>query len=167
MTKFKTALDWGHTTEERNSNIKQYEESLKVNKYTELKSKHERLINDFPMGFAFSDKQFEEVKEKLHVTDNSELMSITSGGIIRKSDSKAFKQLFHTMDKETEEALKDDEYLFQGFLYELGNHEYCITYDPEATLDCFGLTVEEVQSDERLLSIFNKARKEYLSYCEY
>ena len=167
MTKFKTALDWGHTTEERNSNIKQYEESLKVNKYTELKSNHEKMVNEFPIGFAFSDKQFEEAKKKLNVTNNSDLVSLSCGGFIRKADSEAYSDLLKKIDKETKGAINDNEYLFQGFLYELGNHEYCITYDPEATLDCFGLTVEEVQSDERLLSIFNKARKEYLSYCEY
>ena len=136
-----------------------------MNKYMELKSNHERLINDFPRGFAFSDKQFEEAKEKLKVKDNSELVSLGAGGFIRKTDSKTFGDLFTTMVKEDKEAMKDDEYVFQGFLYELGNHEYCITGDPESTLDCFGLTIEEVNTDIRLLTIFKKARKEYLVNC--
>ena len=132
------------------------------NTYLELKGKHERLLNDFPIGFAFNNKQFEEAKIKLGVKNNDELLSLSNGGFIRKSDSKAFDILFDGYNKETEEALKNDEYLYQGFLYELGNHEYCITYDPESTFDCFGLTAEEVNSDKRLLTIFNKARNDYL-----
>lgn len=137
-----------------------------MNRYTELKSKHEKMVNDFPMGFAFSDKQFEEAKEKLGVKNNKELLSLGSGGFIRKTDNEAYGKLLVSMTKDTDEAVKDDEYLFQGFLYELGNHEFCITYDPESTLDCFNLTIEEVQSDKRLLKIFVKARKEYLATCE-
>lgn len=136
------------------------------NTYLELKKEHETLINKFPIGFAFSDRQFEEAKKKLGVTENSELLSVPSGGFIRKSDNDSFTTLFKEMDQKTEEAMKDDDYLFQGFLYELGNHEFCITYNPESTLDVFGLTVEEVQKDERLLNIFNAAKKEYLNFCE-
>jgi len=152
------ALDWGKTTEERNKNIEEYE---KMNKYTELKDKHSRMVNNFPMAFAFSNKQFEEAKKKLGVTNNDELFSIPGGGMIRKTDSKAYSELFHTMNNETEEAMKDDEYLYQGFLYELGNHEYCYTYDFTDTLDCFALTIDEVNSDERLKRILLKARKQY------
>ena len=31
-----------------------------MNKYNELREKHQKEVNDFPIGFAFSDKQFEE-----------------------------------------------------------------------------------------------------------
>jgi len=133
-----------------------------MNKYTELNAKHSKMVNDFPMAFAFSNKQFEEAKEKLGVESNDELLSVPGGGIIRKTDQEAFTKQYHQRNNEIEDALKDDEYLYEGFLYELANHEYCITGDPESTLDCFGLTVDEVQADERLLTIFKKARKQYL-----
>ena len=132
-----------------------------MNKYTELKDKHSKMVNEFPMAFAFSDKQFEEAKDKLGVKSNDELLSIPSGGMIRKTDREAYTSLFRTINQEDNEAEKDDEYLYQGFLYELGNHEYCYTGDPEQTLDCFGLTIDEVNSDERLKRIFKKARDKY------
>ena len=138
-----------------------------MNKYEQLKSDNAKLLNDFPMTFAFSNKQFEEAKIKLGVIDNKDLLIIPSGGIIRKSDSKAYGDLVNHFMQSTEEAEKDDEYLYQGFLYELGNHEYCITYDPTDTLDCFGLTIEEAQKDERLLGIFIKARKKYLEFYNF
>lgn len=134
-----------------------------MNKYYELKEESQKKINDFPMGFAITAKQFEEVKKKLNVKSNDELLRIFGNGFIRKSDQEAYTKLMDDIHKETEEAMKDDEYLFQGFLYELGNHEYCITYDPEDTLSCFGLTVKDLEADERLSTIFLKARKKYLS----
>lgn len=136
-----------------------------MNTYLELKGKHEKQVNSFPMGFAFSDKQFEEAKAKLNVTDNKELLSLGSGGFIRKANWKDYLNLTSTINTENKEAMEDDEYLFQGFLYELGNHEFCITYDPEATLDCFNLTIDQVNDDKRLLDIFKKARIQYLENC--
>lgn len=35
-----------------------------MNKYTELRDKHQKQVNDFPMMFAFNEKQFEERKQK-------------------------------------------------------------------------------------------------------
>lgn len=134
-----------------------------MNKYTDLVGKHSKMINDFPMTFAFSNKQFEEAKEKMGVTNNEELVSIGSGGIIRKTDTNSYHAMLKTLDQESEEAMKDDDYLYEGFLYELGNHEYCITYDPTDTFECFGLTVDEVQSNERLWALFEKAKNQYLA----
>jgi len=121
------------------------------------------MINDFPMAFAFSNEQFTEAKKKLGVTENDELVALPSGGMIRKTDSEKLKEMYSVMAKEDEEAMKDDDYLYEGFLYELGNHEYCITYDPTDTFNCFGLSIAEVQADKRLLTIFNKAKEQYLS----
>lgn len=136
-----------------------------MNKYTELQAKHSKEINAFPMGFAFSNKQFEEAKEKLGVKSNDELLSIPGGGFIRKTDKEAFNKAFLKRCSEREEAMKDDDYLYQGFLYELANHEYCITCDPDDALSCFGLTVEDLDNDERIMGIFKKARTTYLDSC--
>ena len=132
------------------------------NKYIELKERHEKMVNEFPMALAFSDKQFEEAKKKLGVTEDSELVRTSVGGIIRKTDSKAYTELFQLINTQDEEAMKDDDYLYHGFVCELANHEFSYTYDPTDTLDCFGLTIDELNANERLLSIFNKAKTKYL-----
>ena len=36
------------------------------------------------------------------------------------------------------------------FLYELANHEYCITYELDDTLYALDLTLEEIEKDPRL-----------------
>jgi hypothetical protein len=116
------------------------------------------------MAFAFSNKQFAEAMTKVGVSSADELLSIPAGGMIRKTDKALYSQLRLTLAIEDTEAEKDDEYMYQGFLYELGNHEFCITYDPDDTLACFGLTYEKVEADKRLLRLFVKARKDYLKY---
>lgn len=133
-----------------------------MNKYEELKSKHEEMVHNFPMAFAFSDKQFKEAMEKLNVTSPKELIGITGGGMIRKSDKKAYHELFQSIEKENQEARQDDEYLAQAFLYELANHEFCITYDLSDALSALGITVEELEKDERQLAIFCRVRELYL-----
>ena len=65
-----------------------------MTKYNELREKHQKEVNDFPIGFAFSDKQFEEQMQKLGLDpdDTSKVISIGGGGFIRKTDLKAFEE---------------------------------------------------------------------------
>lgn len=135
-----------------------------MNKYRALKSKHEKMMNEFPMFFAFSNKQFEEGMAKLGLnpdqTDKIYKLGGT-GGFYRKSDSDKLKEMFNTFDREMKEAIAADEtgegFIYDMFNYELANHEYCITWDAEPTLDALGLTMEEINADERLLAGFKKA----------
>jgi len=73
-------------------------------------------------------------------------------------------------EKERKDAIVADKtgdgYIYQMFLYELANHEYCLTYDYEDTFDALGLTVDEINADKRLLHGLKKATREYLKHCE-
>lgn len=136
-----------------------------MNKYEEVKAELTKKHNEFPFIWAFSNDQLAEGLKKLGLgpDDTNKLYSIGSGGYIRKSDSKKLQELLDNHDETIKEALKDNEYLYQGFLYELGNHEFCITYDPEPAIEAVGLTLKEVEADERILNLFTKARKDYLT----
>lgn len=72
--------------------------------------------------------------------------------------------------KEREEAIAADKteegFIYHMFLYELANHEYCITFDLEETLDALDLTMEQINADKRLLRGLQKAEKGYLKHCE-
>lgn len=137
-----------------------------MNKYMELKNKIQKEVDEFPMGFAFSNEQFEKMKEELGVKEDSELLSIGAGGFIRKTDREAFNELFNNKAKRIDEAIAEDKtgegFIKDMFLYELANHEYCITYDLEDTLYALDLTYEEVMNDERLLRGLTLAKNEYL-----
>ena len=137
-----------------------------MNKYMELKNKIQKEVDEFPMGFAFSNEQFEKMKEELGVKEDSELLSIGAGGFIRKIDKEAFHELFNNKAKRIDEAIAEDKtgegFIKDMFLYELANHEYCITYDLEDTLYALDLTYDEVMNDERLLRGLTLAKNEYL-----
>lgn len=144
---------------------------MATNAYETLKNRQQEEFNKFPMGFAFSDKQFKEQMEKLGLTekDTDKIVSIGSGGFIRKSDVKSFNELVTRLDKEMKEAVAADkegtDFIKDMFFYELGNHEYIITYDLADTLDSLDLTIEDVEKDSRLKKGLQMARKEYLDGC--
>lgn len=134
--------------------------------YTKLKNRHQQEVNDFPMFFAFSDKQFEEGMARfgLKPTDTKKIYKLgNTGGFYLRSDAQKLRDMFDRHNQEMSEAIKnDDDFVYQMFLYELANHEYCITYDLEPTLDACGLTFDEVQKDQRLADLLKKAKADYL-----
>jgi len=40
-----------------------------MNKYDEVKNRHQKRVNDFPLGFAFSNEQFKNMMEKWGLTE--------------------------------------------------------------------------------------------------
>lgn len=133
-----------------------------VNKYLLLKEKHEKRINNFNMFFAFSNEQLEEGLKKLNTTKDN-IISIDFGGFIKKEDKENYLNMLKVMNKESEKSLKDDIFLYEGFRYELANHEFCITYDFTDTLEVFGL--EKDKLTEKQNNILFKAQKDYLANC--
>jgi len=130
-------------------------------KYIELKQKHQKEFSEFPIRFAFSDKQFKEILNYFNITKenaNKELCRTNFDGFYRKSDSQALKNLMNRHDSELETAMKNDEFLIDAIEYELANHEYCITYDETDTIYALNLNF----NDPRVYECFKKARKNYL-----
>lgn len=138
-------------------------------KYLRLVNTHQQELNDFPIMWAFNDEQFIEGMKKLGLkeTDTDKIYSISSGGFMRKTDAAAFGEMMERHERERAEAYEDDDFMYEAFLYELGNHEFCITYEYEPTLSALGLTVSEVMKDERLLRILKKARADYLEDIQF
>jgi len=136
---------------------------MTTNAYRVMKDKHQKEINEFPMFFAFSDKQFDEGMRELGLepSETDKIYSLKgTGGFYRKSDAPALHEMFNKHDAEMKKAMaSDDNFLFDMFDYELGNHEYIVTYDVSDTLDALGLTIDEVKNDKRLLDALQKARK--------
>lgn len=142
-----------------------------MNAYKQLKDKHQKEMDAFPLGAAFSNQQFIEMMQKWGLTENDadKICSIGGGCFIRKSDKDAFFEMLDRFEKERKAAIAADKtgdgYIYDMFRYELANHEYCYTYDEEDTLDALNLTEEQINADKRLLHGFEKARKDYLKSC--
>jgi len=137
-----------------------------MNIYLQMKDRHQKEVEAFPMAFAFNNEQFKEGMEKLgfDAKDTQKVLSIGGGGFIRRSDSDAYSAMFERINAEETEARKNDDYLFQMFAYELSNHEYCYTWDLTATLQSLSLTIEEVrantQMNNALCRAIDEARQE-------
>ena len=141
-----------------------------MNKYTEMKERQQKEVNALPIKFAFSNKQFDDIMSEWGFSpdDTSKIYKLGStGGFYRREDSALIFGTLERHEIEKREAIAADTdgtgYIYDMFLYELANHEYCVTYDLEPTLDACGLTEEEVLASPALLAGLKKAKKDYMS----
>ena len=134
-----------------------------MNRYTEMKEKHSKEVNAFPMFFAFSNQSFSEGMQKLGLYDADQVCAIGAGGYIRKTDKDKFIELLRGHRQEREEAIANDKtgdgFIYEMFLYELSNHEYSYTLDYEDTLNALGLTYEDLENNPSLKHVITKAAK--------
>ncbi len=135
--------------------------------YVNMKARHEKEINDFPFGFAFSNEQFKDMLKKWGLTENDtdKIISIGMGGYIRKSDKENMQNLFKRHKEEKEKGYENNDFLQGAIEYELANYEYIITYDLEPTLNALGFSLDILQ-DKRFKTILEKAKKNYLKNME-
>ena len=142
------------------------------NLYRELKNRQQKEMNAFPVGACYSKEQFADMMHQwgMTVNDTDKIYSIGFGCYIRKCDHAAFHEMLDRHEQERKAAIAADKtgngYIYQMFLAELADHEYCITYDYEDTFNALGLTVEEINADKRLLRGLLKAERDYLKHCE-
>ena len=138
-----------------------------MTKYEELKNLQEKEINNLPLHFAFGNKQLEEKANELGFKNVEELTKnvtgIGAGGFVLNKD---FNKVMETFKRQAEEIQKlidlDDEFLESAFEYELGNHEYIITYDITDTLRALSISYQEFSNSERMQKIMEKAKNKYL-----
>lgn len=131
-------------------------------KYRELMERQQKEFEAFPAFYAFNNEQFAEGKQKLGVVEDSELYRGYAGMFYRKKDAETLRAMMRRFDKEKQEAFKDDKFFYDAVYSELANHEYCITYEDEETLDALGITMEALEADQRMGKIYCKARQAYL-----
>ena len=132
----------------------------KIETHVEQKARHSAEFGEIEgLFFAFSNKQLEEGMIKIGLTmgDVGLITSIGMGGYIKKDKVKELNELFDRQEKERKDRLKDEKALIDALVYELGNHEYCITYDDRDTLESLGLKKEDISE-----AVLKKAKKIYL-----
>lgn len=117
------------------------------------------------MIFAFSDKQLAEGMASLGLapTDTGKIYKAPGGGFYRKEDSPRLKEMMDRFDRELQSAIAGDGtgdgFIYEMFLYELGNHEYGYTGDLSETLYALGYTRADIQSDDKLRHGLEKAQR--------
>ena len=135
-----------------------------MNRYAELRQRQQEEFNALPLGFAFSQKQFDEMMLDWGLDpekDLDKILRIPGGGYVQKKDADLLHQTTERHNKEMEAAIAEDKtgegFIYEMFLYELDNHEYGYTRDTEDTLDALGYTAEEILGDPCLKRGIEKA----------
>ena len=139
----------------------------KLQEYLEMRERHQRDVNNFPIAFAFNEKQLNEALEKLSVKSIDECCTVHNcGDIIRKRDFKAYKDMAINHAKELNEAMKDPEFAKSAFRYEMDIHEYAINWDGDSdVLNCFGWTPESfTKVDISIQNAYLFARNEHIEH---
>jgi len=117
--------------------------------YEQLKKRHSDEFGAFEgLFFAFNNSQLSDGMRELGLPedDYKSIVSIGSGGYLRKDRRDSFKELFARHEQELKQLRRDEKRLIAAIVYELGNHEFCITGDPTDALAALGLTRETVSA---------------------
>ena len=115
--------------------------------YAELKTRQAKELNEFEgIFFAFNNNQFQEGMTKigLPIEDTKQIFALGAGGYIHKDRSEAFHAMFERHAEEKETRRKEEKFLFESLVYELCNHEFCITLDPTNALNALGYDKKEI-----------------------
>jgi hypothetical protein len=135
-----------------------------MNRYAELRHRQQEEFNALPLGFAFSQKQFDEMMQGWGLDpekDLDKIYRIPGGGYVQKKDADILHQTTERHSAEMASAIAEDKtgdgFIYHMFVAELLNHEYGYTGDSEDALDSLGYTMEQVEADARLLKGFQKA----------
>lgn len=142
-----------------------------MNKYTVLRRKQQEEFDALPLGFAFSDMQFDEMMKKWGLDpekDLDKIHRISSAGFVQKKDHAHMHEVIDRHEKELQEAIAEDKtgdgFIYEMFYNELRNNEYGYTGEYEDTLDALGYTWEQVEADHRLKHGFEKAARKIRNY---
>ena len=123
-----------------------------LDKYLNIRKKHDQELDDFPIKYAFSDEQLKDVLKELDA-DIDECTSVAGiGDVIRKKDVPDYINMIKRQKDEIDELTKDHDLMYEAFLYEMDNYEYAINWEGDAeVLGCFGMNekiLREVMSNE-------------------
>lgn len=146
-----------------------------MNRYAELQQRQQQEVNNFPLGFAFGNKQFEEMMsgwglDAKKKSDLAQVAHLFAGAYILKKDIPAYKDMSRRHREELTAAIEEDKtgegFIYEMFLQELNNHEFGYTGDTSDALEALGYTAEQVVGDPRLKRGIEKAAAEIYNRAE-
>lgn len=134
--------------------------------YRELRTRHQQEVNVFPLGAAFSEKQFEEMMGKfgLKKKDTDRICSLGAGMFCKKEDLPALTEMFKRHTSEREEAMQNEKFAYQAFVAEMFDHECGYTGGFEEAISALGLTLKQINGNNILANAFTKAKDFVFSY---
>ena len=139
--------------------------------YQEMKIRHQKEVNAFPIYFAFSNVQLGRMFKELGLNPQKDCDKIVSipgtGGFILKKDTGAYKEMSQRQHEELHNAISEDVdgtgFIYQMFRYELANHEFGYTGDADDAIAALGYTEKQIEETPALKQGFEKAKQYILN----
>lgn len=128
--------------------------------YSDFKLAEREAIDALPIEFAFNDDQFHDMLEKFGLTleEKDKLRRIPGGGFCLATDAKMIVETMLSWSRKLSEIIKtDDEFAVDALRYELDNHEYGYTGEPDDALLELGLPSDVNKLDDRMKELFCRA----------
>jgi hypothetical protein len=139
---------------------------MKRQEYLDLQKRQQQELTDFPIAYAFDEKQLQEALKKLGAEKSECVTVFGHGDIVKKTDAPKLLDMLKRHTKELQEALKDEEFAEAAFLYEMDNHEYAINWDGDAdVLACFSLD-EKMLLEMGLDGAYRRARRAHMKHAQ-
>lgn len=140
---------------------------MKRQEYLELQKKHQKELEDFPIAYAFNEKQLEEALEKLGATKEECVTVFGHGDVVKRTDAKRLIAMLERQTEDLKQRLKDDpEFAYEAFLYEMDNHEYAINWSAdEDVLACFSISFDDIRK-WGLQMVYDQARNQHMRNAE-
>ena len=134
--------------------------------YLDLQKKHQDELSNFPIAYAFNEKQVEEALEKLGATKKECVSVFGHGDIVKRTDVKALLDMLERHNDEIQEMLFNSDFAEAAFLYEMDNHEYAINWSgDEDVMACFNLNPEKLRK-MGLQMAWDSARRKHFKQME-
>ena len=139
----------------------------KRQEYVDIKKKHEKELSEFPIAYAFNEKQLEEALKKLGATKEECVTVFGHGDIVLRRNAKPLVDMLERHIKEIKDKLREDvEFAEAAFLYEMDNHEYAINWSAdEDVLDCFCINWDFIRK-HGLQMAYDSARNKHFKHME-
>jgi hypothetical protein len=136
---------------------------MKKQEYLDLKKKHQKEFEDFPIAYAFNEQQMKEALEKLGAVKEECVTVFGYGDIVKRTDAKALIALMRRHDEEMKQKLRDDaDFAEAAFLYEMDNHECAINWSAdEDVLAAFAISFEFIRK-HGLQMAYDRARNKHM-----
>ena len=141
---------------------------MKRQAYLDLLEKQREELNNFPVAYAFTEKQLEEALDKLGAKSPKECVTVFNhGDVVKKENAKPFVNMLKRHTQEVQDLIKNDKDIAEAaFLYEMDNHEYAINWDgDDDVLRCFGMDFNDLQ-EAGLEDAYRRARNAHMKHAE-
>lgn len=140
---------------------------MKRQEYLEFKKQQEKEFAEFPIAYAFNEKQLEEALEKLGATKKECVTVFGHGDIVKRENAEKLIELLERHTEELKRKLIDDlDFAEAAFLYEMDNHEYAINWSAdEDVLDCFSINWDFIRK-HGLQMAYDSARNKHMKHAE-